>query len=214
MLSVRVLARPGQSFRYTYPFGMSDEYISDDDDPDQEPVRLRVPWVWQEVLSAAALGSLGLIVLGGLAAGIATSTQSGFPVSPLNIGWTAVQSGTSWANPYFAIFLLAILGTTWWMRREWLDGREDDEEEEVSRHLDRSRGLQVGAQVGLLIVALAAILGFVAILEENLNAGGTQSALDTSTEIGFGVDAAAVLLLVVVGLWVSRRLDRPQQGGS
>jgi hypothetical protein len=93
------------------------------------------------------------------------------------------------------------------MRREWLDGRED-EEEEASRHLDRSRGLQVGTQVGLLIVALAAILGFVAIVEENLNAGGAQSTLVTSTEIGFGVDAAAVLLLVVVGLWVSRKFDR------
>lgn len=66
--------------------------------------------------------------------------------------------------------------------------------------------MKLGVQVGLAILAVAAVLGFVALVQENATIGGASSQ-STSIEVSAGIDTLAVLVLVGVGLWASTRLD-------
>jgi hypothetical protein len=203
----------GKSAFSSYPVGMSDQDASDegedqyeddyenDYETDAEELRTRVPWAWQELLSVAVLASLALLVLGGLGSGIALISEQSALVAQSPLAWSAVQDGTGWATPYFAIVLLAVVGTVWWARTKWR--AEPRVDEDILRHHRRTKKINTAAQFGLALAAFGATLGFVAVIAENLGLGAGLPG--TSVDISSGASAAAVLVLATIGVWASAR---------
>ena len=184
--------------------GSGEHGSSDHGSSDHGDLLARVPWEWPEVLGVAILVSLGLLVLGGLGSGIALSTRQAQYVVPNTIAWDAIQNGTGWATPYFAVVLLAVIGGIWWVGAKW---RADaDPDERIVRHLRRSRAMKKAALCGLALVAFGAALGLVATIEENRALGAGVQA--TSVDIASAANAAAALVLAAVGVWACAKLDR------
>jgi hypothetical protein len=182
---------------------MSDVYPVDKRDSGEMTSPTRIRWDWWEVLAFGVLVALGLLVVSGAVGGIIRSTQPNGPFGQLGFRWDAVQFGSSWASPYFAVVLLAVLGTSWWSKRLW-DAAPGSNEAVV--HYGRARSMRFGVQAGLAILAVASVLGFIGLIEENATIGGSSSQA-TSIEVSAGIDTLAVLVLVGVGMWVSTRLD-------
>lgn len=77
----------------------------------EDETTVRVAWDWWEVLAFGVLAALGLLVVSGAVGGIIRRTQPNGPFGQLGFRWDAVQFASSWASPYFAVVLLAVLGT-------------------------------------------------------------------------------------------------------
>jgi hypothetical protein len=73
-----------------------------------------VAWEVPEVAAGVVLVAFAVLVVGGLIAGIVASTAATGPIptSRQFIG-TAITLGAEWADPLFAVALLAVLGVCW-----------------------------------------------------------------------------------------------------
>jgi len=183
------------------PDGATEEDDEMDDPGGPSPP---VSWDWREVLAASAMTALGLVVVAGLISGISRSTRQGPPSAPFNANWSAIQFGTSWANVYFAVSLLAVLGISLWTYRSWA---EAEDEGDTPGHVRRSVRLLVSVRIGLVVVALGSLLGLVAEVEVN-------SGIDTgvsevwSLDLAVGMVTLGVFVLVGVGFWLTHSLTR------
>ncbi|MHB8682544.1 MAG: hypothetical protein ACYDA2_10685 [Acidimicrobiales bacterium] len=153
--------------------------------------RFEVP----ELAAATVLVVVGLLAIGGLVSAVASLWETGYGIQPSSQrAANALLTGTGWAHPFTALFLLAAVVLLRWHR-----SRGDD---------DGERTVATWLEVGLLVTSAGAIAAFVGAL---LSFVGTQGGSpSTSVVVVRDVDAAVILLATVAvtaaGLVIGGRL--------
>jgi hypothetical protein len=178
--------------------------LLDNDEQSLSPVAWEVP----ETIVAAVLATVTVLVVGGLATGIArvaSVSASSFPPG-LNSQeiWNAIQFGSLWAGPVVTVIALGALGLCWWQTQAWAEAAEARDPvgdvSEAEGHILRARLLARWAIVTLVVTAAGSVAYFVA--EVGLNSGGQVWPLD----INAGASLLAVLVLLGGGVLVGRQL--------
>ena len=165
----------------------------------------RLAWEVPEIAGAAILVSIALLIVGGLATGIAraVSTSGAWPGPGNQQAWAAIQFGAQWASPVVAVFLLGVLGLCWWQKQGWrevVEGSDGDEElSEAGAHLRRAQRMVVWTRVVLALTALGSIAFFAAELGVNEGSDGTF-------DIYPGASTVAVVALFAGAVWIDRKL--------
>jgi len=174
-----------------------------------EPVE-RVPWEVPEIATVTVLVATGVLMAGGLAAGIVASTPSYGGGTPLRItASTAISFGATWAGPLLAIVLLGVVGLCWWQADAWCAGSETgekrDDVNEAAGHVRRAHRISQWTQVELLLVCA----GAVALVASSalLSTGGiSANAVDWARIIVEVANLVAALAVAGVGVWIGRKV--------
>jgi hypothetical protein len=185
------------------------EEVEVDDGP------VRPAWEIPEMMIVALVASIGVLIVGGLAAGIARIVSDATEV-PFGGGlqeiWSAVAFGAEWANFVVAAILLAALGLCWWQLQGWAEVTEEaddaDDGAEAFGHIHRALLLTNVVVGGLGLTAVGALAGVVAELGE----GNGQSFVPV--DIYAGAEFVAVAALFTTGALVARRLRRGYAGSG
>ena len=181
-----------------------------DEPPDTDRTGPSPPrWEFPEVAAVVVLAAVGVLALGGLATGIARSTQGGTAgglPGRVYVG-TSVLFGSLWASFVLAAVLLGLIGLCWWHLGEWEPASEDEESShgtaEALGHASRTRSIVVWVQVALVVTAAGAISELVGALLETVGSGG---AARWAADFNAGANALAVLAMAVTGVVLGRRL--------
>ncbi len=181
------------------------------DDPLDEQERSNPPPGWEvpEIVGMAGLASVAVLVVGGLATGIARAVTEAASNYPPGQGsqevWNAMTLGTEWAGPLVAVIVLGAFGLCWWQIQAWaevFDGPADDDDlAEAHGHVHRAHLIARWAMVALALTAAGSIAGFVA--QVGQNAGQPFWTVDIYT----GANLLAVFVLLGVATLVNRQLQ-------
>lgn len=169
----------------------------------------RVDWEVPEVAAAAVVVAVGLLVLGGLATGIAAAAGApGLlgPGSGAAVAGTSIQDGAEWAGPLLAMVLLGVVGLCWWQVDRWSGAPDDVDAAEVAGHVLRSQRIARWATGALVLTLAGSIAHFAGYLLANTTVGN-HSSFVWSHDI---YEAASVLAVAVVasgGIWAAMRLQ-------
>lgn len=188
---------------------MPDEYLvtgltGNDDDAREPPVDWEVP----EIAAIAILVAVGLLVLGGLATGIAASAGAPAAFGPgaeaVATG-SAIQVGAVWAEPMLAIVLLGVLGVCWWHVDAWSGAVSDADRAEAAGHILRGRKIARWVSVALVLTLAGSVALFAGLLLTNSHSGNVPS-LIWSRDIYEAASVLAVATIVLGGMWATTRL--------
>jgi len=174
-----------------------------------EPV-VRLPWEVPEIAAATVLVATGVLMAGGLAAGIVASTPSYGGGTPSRItASTAISFGATWAGPLLAIVLLGVVGLCWWQADAWGAGSETDEVRdhvsEAAGHVRRAHRINQWTQVEFLLVCAGA--GALVVSSALLSTGGiSANAVNLARIIVEVANLLAVLAVAGVGAWIGRKV--------
>lgn len=162
----------------------------------------RTPWGVPEFGATAVLVGTGVLVLGGLASGIAAAVN--VPNAP-----SAVEFGAQWASPALAMILLGVVGLSWWQFQGWskADFADTQEEEEGAARMERFQKISLWAQTGLLVVICATASFFGAVVAARFDLPGD---VGVPVALSQAILAAAVFVTVTVvggaGLIIGRQV--------
>lgn len=171
-------------------------------------------WEVPEIAAVVILTAVGILILGGLATGIAAAVGSPGAFGPGAgdvLKGASIQAGAEWAEPLLAIVLLGVLGLCWWHVSAWSD-MSDHAPSQVVSHIRRGR--QIARWVnGTLLLTLA---GSIALLagEVLTYSQSHQSSLIWSHYIYEGASVLAVAAITAGGLWASTRLRAEPDVGA
>ncbi len=175
----------------------------------------RLAWEVPETAAVAVLVAVGVLIVGGLVAGIVASTASYGGITPTGIGTgTAISFGATWAGPLLAIALLGIVGLCWWQVDAWSDASEPDGERsravEVAGHIRRAHRISQWTQAALVLVCAgaAALVASSALLSTG---GVSANPVNWARIIVEGANLLAVLALAGVGIWIGRKINMDQE---
>jgi hypothetical protein len=192
---------------------MTDQFESNAEMDVDDEAHARVAWEPAEIAAVAVLSMFSVLVLGGLATGIAADTAGPQPPG-IHLAAEAAASGADWASPVLAAILFGVLGLCWWQFQGWSEvghspGASDeidqsDEVFEAMGHLRRSQTFTVWAQVALVLTALGSVAGFVGGIVNQDIAG--SSVLLWSRDFGAGGSMLGTLVLGGAGLLIGQRL--------
>jgi hypothetical protein len=165
-------------------------------------------WEFPEVAAVVVLAAVGVLAVGGIAAGIVesqrnlgTSAPPGFDRQLLG---GSLVAGSSWASLVVGIVLLGLVGLCWWNVGQWEpDGDDVDPESddvEALGHIGRCRAITVWIQVVLGVTALAAVADFVGGVIEHFDG------VDWAPNVDAGANMLAVLAVAGTGVVLGRRL--------
>jgi hypothetical protein len=147
----------------------------------------------------AVLLSTLVLVLGGLASGIATSVD--FPNAT-----TAVEQGTQWAEPVLSMILLGLVGLSWWQHQGWMRAADNGHREsDRIAHVARSRRIASWAQIGLLLVVAGSASLFGAVVASELDLPPEAPSF-WSPAVFAAASFLAVVVLAGTGLLIGRKL--------
>jgi hypothetical protein len=125
----------------------------------------RTPWELPEVFASSTLASVVVLLVGGIVSGITEAALQSDNLSPGNSTSQIIAQATGWADVLAAFLTLAGVLIIWQQANSWanaIDSGEDDHNDAAAGHLMRARLLAVWAGRLTGVVALAAIVWFVA----------------------------------------------------
>jgi len=169
----------------------------------------RLAWEVPELAAVAVLVAVGVLMVGGLAAGIVASTTSygGIPSSGMVAG-NAISFGATWAGPLLAIALLGVVGLCWWQVEAWGDAGEPDDAHdravEVAGHVRRARQISRWTLAALLLTCVGTAALVVGSVLLSTGGGGTAGPVAWSRTIVEVANLLAVLAVAGVGAWIGR----------
>jgi hypothetical protein len=179
----------------------------------------RLAWEVPETAAVAVLAAVGVLMAGGLVAGIvAAGSPSYGGGTPLRIATsTAITFGATWAGPLLAIALLGIVGLCWWQAEAWGVLSEPDEESkrtiEAVGHILRAHRICQWTQIELLVICLGA--GALVVSSALLSTGGlSASSVNWALIIVQAANLLAVLAVASVGIWIGRKVKVDQESSS
>jgi hypothetical protein len=179
----------------------------------------RLAWEVPETAAVAVLVAVGVLMAGGLVAGIvAAGTPSYGGGTSLRIAAsTAISFGATWAGPLLAIALLGIAGLCWWQSEAWGALSEPDEESkrtfEAVGHMQRAHRICQWTQIELLLICLGAVA--LVVSSTLLSTGGlSANAVSWARIIVQTVNLLAVLAVASVGVWIGRKVKVDQESSS
>ena len=179
----------------------------------------RLAWEVPEAAAVAVLVTVGVLMVGGLMAGIAASTTSygGITPSGLVVG-NAISYGATWAEPLLAIALLGAIGLSWWQIEAWTDASEPDDEPlrlvEVAGHIRRAHRISQWTRAALLLVCAGAATLVVGSIVLSTGGDGGVNSVDWSRTIVEMANLLAVLVVASVGVWIGRRITMDQESSD
>ena len=162
------------------------------------------------------LVAVGLLVLGGLATGVAAAVGAPGSFGPgagLTIAGSSIETGAEWADPLLAIVLLGVLGLCWWQVDGWSEATDDIDLSEVTGHIRRGRRIAWWVQ-GALIVTLAGSTALFAGLLLINSSQGNQSALVWSRDIYGAASVLAVAVIAFGGVWAGAQVKVAADGAT
>ncbi len=178
------------------------------DDVDRSTPRLE--WEIPETAAVAVLVAVGLLMVGGLVAGIVASMPSYGGTPDRITASNAIGFGATWAGTVLAIALLGLVGLSWWQAEAWSAASEPDDERdrgaEAAGHMRRAHRISQWSQVALLLICAGAVALVVSSALLSTGGVGTNS-VDWARVV---VEAANLLAVVVVtgaGIWIGRKID-------
>jgi hypothetical protein len=181
---------------------------------DDDVVEPQVDWEVPEVVEVVILIAVGILILGGLATGIAAAVGSPGAFGPGAgdaLAGASIQAGAEWAQPVLGIVLLGVLGMCWWQVSAWSHVL-DHAPSQLASHIRRAR--QIAKWVnGTLLLTLA---GSIALLagEVLTYSQSHRSSLIWSHYIYEGASVLAVAAITAGGLWASTRLNAEPDVGA
>lgn len=185
-----------------------------DAESDDDVFEPRVDWEVPEVAAVVILTAVGILILGGLATGIAAAAGSQVALGPGAgdvLAGASIQVGAEWAEPVLAIVLLGVLGLCWWHVSAY-SGASDHAPSQVASHIRRAR--QIARWVnGTLLLTLAGSIALV-VGEVLTYSQSHRSSLIWSHYIYEGASALAVAAITAGGLWASTRLKAEPGAGT
>ena len=178
----------------------------------------RLAWEVPETAAVAVLVAVGMLIVGGLVAGIVASTTSYGGIMPSEIGTgTAISFGATWAGPLLAIALLGVVGLCWWQVDAWSDASEPDDERgravEVVGHIRRAHRISQWTQGALFLVCAgaAALVASSALLSTG---GVSANSVNWARIIVEVANLLAVLAVAAVGVWIGRKINMDQESSD
>ena len=168
-------------------------------------------WEFPEIAAVVVLVAVGLLVLGGIAAGIAESLRNYGVAAPPEISnqrlGSSLAVGGDWATTALTAVLLGVMGLCWWNLREKVENDLSAHNLNYAlRHIQRWHMIAPWVQAGLIISVLAAIAQFVGVVIEQ--SGRTEI---LAPYFLAGANMLAVLVLAAAGVLLVRRLiGRPE----
>jgi hypothetical protein len=172
----------------------------------------RLAWEVPETAAVAVLVAVGVLMAGGLVAGIVAAG------TPFRIAAsTAISFGATWAGPLLAIALLGIAGLCWWQSEAWGALSEPDEESkrtfEAVGHMQRAHRICQWTQIELLLICLGAVA--LVVSSTLLSTGGlSANAVSWARIIVQTANLLAVLAVASVGVWIGRKVKVDQESPS
>jgi hypothetical protein len=174
------------------------------DAPDGSPA-----WEVPEIVAVAVLIAFFATVIGALATGIDVSMATSPPFfDPMESVWNSIQFGTTWAEPVLAIILLGVVGLCWWRVAAWSEVRGADANNHSTAlgHIQRARRISLWALSSLIITAVGAIAGIIALI--GFNIPSHPGRIVWSRVFGAAAGVLADIVIVVAGALVLKRLVR------
>jgi len=185
---------------------------SPDDIPKSEE---RLAWEVPETAAVAVLVAVGVLMAGGLVAGIVASMPSYGGGTPSRIAAsTAISFGATWAGPLLAITLLGVVGLCWWQAEAWSAVSEPDDERdrmvEAAGHMRRAHRISQWTQGALLLVCAGAAA--LVVSSALLSTGGVgANSVSWAPVIVEVANLLAVLAVAGVGAWIGRKVNMDQE---
>ena len=191
--------------------------VADPDDVDGSAELLA--WEVPETAAVAVLVAVGVLMAGGLVAGVAAAdTPSYGGGTPVRIAAsTAISFGASWAGLLVAIALLGVVGTCWWQAESWGAVSDPDDEHEraveAMGHMHRAHRISQWAQIELLLVCLGAVA--LVVSSALLSTGGlSANAVSWARIIVEVSNLLAVVVVAGAGTWIGRRVNVDLQSSA
>lgn len=184
-----------------------------DDDDAREP---RVEWEVPEVAALVILVAVGLLVLGGLATGIAAAAgapEAFGPGAGAATAGSSIQLGAVWAGPLLAIVLLGVLGVCWWQVDAWSGALSETDPAQVAGHVRRGQQIALWVNGALVLTLAGSIALFAGLLLTNSRPGNLPSPI-WSRDIYEAASVLAVAVIVSGGIWAGTRLRPRSDGGT
>jgi hypothetical protein len=183
---------------------MTDSPVLDDVAAEEGDRGPRMAWEVPEIAGAAILVGVAVLIVGGLAVGIAralTTTGGVFAFSNQQT-WAAVQFGAVWASPVVAVLLVGVLGLCWWQDQGWEEVVADGAEElsEARGHLRRARRMIAWTRVLVALTAVGSIALFAAALGINQGSSDWYDYYFPS-----GASTVATFALLAGAFWIDRK---------
>lgn len=166
--------------------------------------------------AVAVLVAVGLLVMGGLATGIAAAAgarEAFGPGAGAATAGSSIQLGAVWAEPLLAIVLLGVLGVCWWQVDAWSGALNDTDPAEVAGHIRRGRQIALWVNAALVLTFAGSAADFAGLLLTNSHPGNLTS-LIWSRDIYEAASVLAVAVIVYGGIWAGRRLRPKSDGGT
>ena len=186
------------------------------DDIDQSAER--IAWEVPETAAVAVLVAVGVLMAGGLVAGIVASMPSYGGGTPSRIAAsTAISFGAAWAGPLLAIALLGVVGLCWWQAEAWSAASEPDDERvrvvEAAGHMRRAHRISQWSQVELFLICAGAVA--LVVSSALLSTGGVSAnSVNWARIIVEVANLLAVLAVTGVGAWIGRKVNMDQESSD
>ena len=178
----------------------------------------RLAWEVPETAAVAILVASGVLMVGGLVAGIVASSPSYEGGTPLRIAAsTAISFGATWAGPLLAVTLLGVVGLCWWQAEAWGAASElDDDRDQVveaAGHMRRAHRISQWTRVELLLICAGAVALVVSSALMSTGGLGTN-AVNWARIIVEVANLLAVLVVTGVGVWIGRKVYMDQESSD
>jgi hypothetical protein len=162
------------------------------------------------------LAAVGVLVVGGLVAGIVASTMSyGGITQGGAVAGNAIGFGAGWAEPLLAMALLGVVGVCWWQFEAWSDASEPDDGldrvVEVTGHIGRAKRISQWTQAELLLLCAGAVALVVGIVLQSIGVGSNADAVDWARIVIEVASLLAVLVVAGAGAWIGRKITLDQE---
>ena len=175
----------------------------------------RVAWEVPEIAAVAVLVATGVLIAGGVVAGIVASRSSYGGGTPSRIAaTTAISFGATWAGPLLAIVLLGVVGLCWWQVEAWGAASEPDDARdrliEVAGHMQRAHRISQWTQVALLVNCVGAVA--LVVSSALLFTGGVSvNPVNWARTVVEVANLLAVLAVTGVAVWIGQKVNVYQE---
>jgi len=159
-------------------------------------------WEPPETIAAVLVVAVGILALGGLAAGIVPAVRSSYAINApgsRSVG-IALVIGSEWSQLVLAGVLLGLIALCWWRMDEWRNAIDPGK----TIHLERYRKVVLGIEVALALTAAGAVAQLVGQVLEYADSGPVLLGQD----LYIGANALAVIVVSATGVGLGRRLTR------
>lgn len=184
----------------------------------EEGVDRRRPadWAVPEIAAVVVLLAVGLLVLGGLASGVAAAWGSSGAFGPGAgevLAGSSIEIGAEWADPVLAMVLLGVLCLCWWQVDGWSSASDHGDPVDMADHIVRSREIAGWVSRTLVLTLAGSVALFVGVVLANSRAGSASS-LIWSRDIYEAASVLAVTTIASGGIWASGRLRTRSDVGT